>query len=94
MARLTISFNPATKTQFPVKMFTKNFTSMTKTTTSIFQAAAPLDEFVATHPAFAVPLNQKMPFTDLMLHPEKVEAVLRIMEQKNQPTGKKTAKTK
>jgi hypothetical protein len=95
MARLTISFNPATKSPFPVKMILKNSIPVPKPVTpSIFQAAARTDEFAAAQPAVAIPLNQKMPFTDLMLHPEKVEAVLRLMEQASPANGKKSARSK
>ncbi|HEY4417520.1 MAG TPA: hypothetical protein VGO57_17645 [Verrucomicrobiae bacterium] len=95
MARLTISFNPAANTQFPVKMIMKNSLPIPRMTApSIFQVAARLDEVIAVHPATVIPLNQKMPFTDLMLHPEKVEAVLRLLEPGNHTHGKKSSGSK
>lgn len=55
---------------------------------SVFQVAAHLDEFIAAHPEFVIPLNRHMPFADLMLNPEKVEAVLKFAEGGNKPNGK------
>ena len=95
MARLTISFNPAANAQFPVKMIMKNSLPLPRMATpSVFQAAARLDEVIAAHPTTVIPLNQKMPFTDLMMHPEKVEAVLRLLEHGNDATGKKASGNK
>ncbi len=47
---------------------------------SVLQVAAHLEDFVAANPKSASTLSKKMPLADLMLHPEKLEAVLKTAE--------------
>jgi len=80
--RIHIQFNEARKLQLPIKHVMKSSLATWPdiAAPSVLQVAAHADEFIATHPEFVVPLSQEMPFADLMMNPEKVEAVLKTAE--------------
>jgi hypothetical protein len=90
MNRIPIKFVESPSFQLPIKPIMNSFldTWPDIAAPSVLQVAAHLDEFISTHPEFVVPLRQKMSFTDLMLHPEKIEAVLKDAEVGNKSAGK------
>jgi hypothetical protein len=90
MKRVPIQFVETPKIPLPIKHVMNNFLATWPdiSAPSVLQVAAHLDEFIASYPEFVIPLSQKMPFADLLKHPEKVEAALKTVENGNKSAVK------
>jgi hypothetical protein len=80
--RLNIRFFTTPKISFQIKNAMKSAisTQSEPKIPSLFQVAAQLEDFTTAHPESAPQISQKMPFADLMMHPEKLAAVLKTAE--------------
>lgn len=86
MKRIQIKFVQLPKLQLLIRYVMKNPRPILPDAAapSIFQAAA--------QPECVIPLSDKMPFADLMLHPAKVEAVLKAVDDGHKSSGKPIAR--
>jgi hypothetical protein len=84
MTKIKIKFAPAEKFRSSIKFIMKNSNPNEVTATSVLQVAAHFEDFVATNPKAAPALSKKIPLADLTVHPEKVEAALKIVESAEQ----------
>ena len=79
---LNVWFVTAPKISFQIKNAMKSVTPIQSEpeVPSLFQVAAQLEDFTAAHPESTPQISQKMPLADLMMHPEKLAAVLKTAE--------------
>jgi hypothetical protein len=80
--RLNIRFVTAPEIWFQIKNAMKSVTSIQNEpkAPSLFQVVAQLEDFANAHPESAPQISKKMPFAELMIHPEKLAAVLKTAE--------------
>jgi hypothetical protein len=89
MTSIKVRFVAASPLQLQIKHAMKTSTPIQNKpiVPSLFQVASRVEDFAtATTLKSAPPLNQT-PFADLMLHPEKVEAVLKTAKTENRVTS-------